>query len=133
MKAEALQMAVELAEKGRIFVATSNKAGLPHIAAAEELVSSGNSKVSVSEWFCPGTIANIEQNRRVAIAVWNPETDKGYQLLGEIEAVEELGILDRYSPETESKEPLPQVLRQLLVRVSKILDFKRAPHSDVDE
>jgi hypothetical protein len=64
--------------------------------------------------------------------VWDTKTDTGFQLLGRTEAMEELGILDGYVPEIEGKSPLPQIQRQLLVRVSKVIDFKHAPHSDLE-
>jgi hypothetical protein len=47
--------------------------------------------------------------------------------------VEELGMMNGYSPGLEDQKPLPQVERKLIVRIEKISDFKHAPHSDLEE
>ena len=57
----------------------------------------------------------------------------GFQLLGELVDLKELGMMNGYLPELEKKPPLPQVQREMVVRVDKIIDFKIAPHSDVEE
>ena len=125
---------MELAKNGKlIVVATADARGSPHIGAAGRLSLIDPDRVAVTEWFCPGTTANIQGNRRIAVAVWDPEADAGFQLLGEVEKVEEVGVLDGYSAQEEGVAPMPQVERRIVVRVRRILDFKRAPHSDVEE
>ena len=89
--------------------------------------------MAVAAWFCPGTVDNLRQNRKISLVVWDAAADIGYQLLGEVEKVEELSVLDGYVPGEEEKPPLPQVERQLLVRLEKIIDFSHAPHSDVED
>jgi len=97
------------------------------------LSPSADNRVHVAAWFCPGTVANLEENRRISLVVWDPLRDLGYQLLGETEKVEELAMMDGYAPGEEKNPPLPQVERQLTVRVDKITDFRHAPHSDREE
>lgn len=41
------------------------------------------------------TVQNVRENPSVAIVVWNVENDKGYQLLGVTENVNELGLVRR--------------------------------------
>jgi hypothetical protein len=41
--------------------------------------------------------------------------------------------MDGYAPEEEKGPPLPQIKRQLTVRVEKIIDFRHAPHSDKED
>ena len=131
MKKTTLNQAVALAQKlQHVFVATTDGKGLPHLAAAGKLALTPGGRVTVAAWFCPTTVANLQKNRRVALVVWEPKEDLGYQLLGEAEKVEEIAMMNGYAPGIESKSPLPQVERQLLVRVDKIIDFKHAPHSD---
>ncbi|MBN1180317.1 MAG: pyridoxamine 5'-phosphate oxidase family protein [Anaerolineae bacterium] len=129
-----LSKVVALAEEvGHVLVATADAAGLPHVASAGRLTLAPDGRVLLAEWFCPGTMSNLQQNRRIALVVWNADTDTGYQLLGKVEQVRDLAILDGYAPEQEDESPPPQVERELLVRVDKILDFSHAPHSDVVE
>jgi uncharacterized protein len=126
--------AIKLAQKlGHVFVATADSSGMPHVAAAAQIQSASEDHVTVSAWFCPGTIANLDENRRISLVVWDPPLDKGYQLLGEVVNVEEQAMMNGYSAETEKHAPLPQVERKLVVRVAKILAFSHAPHSDVAE
>jgi hypothetical protein len=135
MEGEALQEAIDLARKvGHVFVATSDLTGLPHIASASSLALAPDGRVAVAEWFCPGTMRNLGQNRRVAIVVWDAACDVGYQLLGEVEQVNELAMMDGYAPGKENNLPLmPQVERELLTHIDKVLVFSHAPHSDVEE
>lgn len=129
-----LENAIVLAEKlGHVFVATADSAGMPHVAAAAQIHKSGQDQVTVSAWFCPGTMANLDDNQRISLVVWDPPLDRGYQLLGEVVNVEEQAMMNGYSAETEKKAPMPQVEKKLVVRVAKILAFSHAPHSDVEE
>ena len=134
MNLRVLEMAVALAQKlQHIFVATADEAGLPHIAAAAKLSSLGEGRVAVAAWFCPGTMANLQENKRVSLVIWDSQKDLGYQLLGETEGVEELAMLDGYAPGEEKEPSPPQVERKLIVRVERIIDFRHAPHSDREE
>lgn len=133
MDPEVVQKALEFSEDRYVFVATSSADGLPHLAAAGQLHYIERDRVAVEEWFCPGTIENLEENPRVALVVWDPETDEGYQLLGRVEGVEAEAVMDGYAPEAEPEEPLPQEERRIQVRVECVLDFRQAPHSDRPE
>ncbi|MFB0537449.1 MAG: pyridoxamine 5'-phosphate oxidase family protein [Anaerolineae bacterium] len=131
---EEIKKAVALADKVRhVFVATADATGLPHVASAGRLTYAPDGRVVLADWFCPGTVTNLQQNPQIAIVAWDTATDVGYQLLGEVDRVKELGIMYGYVPGEEDKPPLPQVERELLVRVDKIIAFSHAPHSDVEE
>lgn len=135
MNPQTLNKAVTLGQQvGHLFVCTADPQGLPHVAAAGEITMvPPEGHVAVDAWFCPGTVANVQFNRGVALVVWEASRDKGYQLLGEIVKVEDTGMLNGYAPEIERKSILPQVKRRLVVRVNKILVFKQAPHSDQED
>jgi predicted pyridoxine 5'-phosphate oxidase superfamily flavin-nucleotide-binding protein len=134
MNKKILNQAVALAQKLKhVFVATANAKGLPHMAAAGQFALTPEGRVAVAAWFCPMTVANLQENRRVSLVIWDPKADIGYQLLGETEKIEEIAMMDGYAPGVTSQPPLPQVERQLVVRVDQIIDFKHAPHSDVEE
>ena len=134
LKVKNLENAINLAEKvGHVFVATADAAGMPHLAAAAQIRSASEDRVAVSAWFCPGTVENLEQNRRISLVVWDPPSDRGYQLLGEVVQVEEASVMNGFSPEAEKSSPMPQVERRLMVQVTRILAFSHAPHSDLEE
>ncbi len=134
MKTENLQKAVDIGKKaGSVCVATADVNGMPHIAAAKKLELAGENCVAVTEWFCPGTVANLQKNKRVAIAVLEKASDSGYQLLGQLKSVEDVGVLDGYAPGLEGEPPLPQVEKRLTIDVKKVIAYRLGPHSDAED
>lgn len=134
MKMEKLEKAVGLSQKiGFICIATADKKGVPHLATAGKIELTDEGCVAIREWFCPGTMSNLQTNKCVSIVVWDKDSDSGYQMLGQSKGFEEIGILDGYAPEMEPMPPMPQVERRLLIKVEKITDFKLGPHSDAED
>jgi hypothetical protein len=126
---ELIAKAVEMGSRvGYALIATSDDKGLPHLAASRRVEAEHDGHVAVLEWFCPGTLSNLEVNPRISLVVWDPSSDKGFQLIGESVAVEETAMLDGFSPALQT--PSPQVERRIRVRVDKIMDFSHAPHND---
>ena len=131
---EAIHKALELADQlQHVFVATADAKGLPHLATAGKLKLESDGRVAVTAWFCPGTVDNLQDNHRVALVIWDSTGDTGYQLVGEVQRMEELAFLNGYTPGVEDSTPSPQVERQLIIRVDTVLSFSHAPHSDVEE
>lgn len=116
---------------GYIYIATADGKAMPHITVAGSLQRGGRGQVVIKEWFCPGTVANLKVNKAVSVAVWDFHCDVGYQLLGRLERIDDLAVLDGYAPDVEAEKPMPQVEKQLVITVEKILDFSLAPHCDV--
>ena len=134
MKIEKLEKAIDLSQRiGFVCVATADREGMPHIATAGKMELLDEGCLAIREWFCPGTIANLQTNKFMSVMVWDRDSDSGYQMLGKLEKIEELGILNGYAPDIESGPPLPQVERRLLIKVEKITNFKLGPHSDAED
>lgn len=134
MKSELVDSAVKLAKKLKhVFVTTADSSGMPHVATAGKLSKISDGQVTVAAWFCPGTLANLKTNRRISLVVWDAPLDRGYQLLGLVEKVEEIAMMNGYSPEADKYPPMPQVENKLFVRVDKAIIFSNAPHSDLEE
>jgi uncharacterized protein len=132
MRADVLRGVVDLARRiGHVYVATADVGGMPHITVAGSLEQSGKDTVLIKEWFCPGTIANLKMNRAIALAAWDVGTDTGYQVLGFVERVDDLAVADGYDPQVEERQATPQIEKQLVIRVEKVLDFTLTPHYDV--
>lgn len=133
MKADVVVDALRLSGKlGHVFIATADAAGQPHMAAAGRLRRAPGDRLAVEAWFCPGTMENLQSNNRIAIVVWESDPDHGYQLVGEVEQVEDVAVLNGYAPELEQRPVLPQVERKLIVRVERAMAFTHAPHSDLE-
>jgi hypothetical protein len=45
----------------------------------------------------------------------------------------DLEMLNGYSPDLAKKSPIPQVYRELFVYVDQVLEFTIGPHSDLEE
>jgi hypothetical protein len=134
MKPETIRSAIQLANKtNHILVATTSSEGTPHVAAAGGLNLDSEDHISVAAWFCPGTLANLKNNKQISVVVWDASEDFGYQLLGSVEHIEELAMLNGFAPEIEAPFPLPQVEHSLHMRVNRVLHFSQAPHSDLEE
>lgn len=134
MNISTLRRAARLAgEVGHCFVATSNPTGWPHLAIAGRLGLTQEAHLVVTEWFCPGTMLNLQSNPRIAVIVWDAAMDVGYQLLGELESVKSTGILDGIADQGSEESPIPQEERQLLIHVDRVIEFRRAPHSDIEQ
>ncbi len=134
MKAGILKEATQLANKvGYVFVATADASKRPHVAVARTIKLKEDGRIAVQEWFCPGTMSNLETNSNVSVIVWDKDTDVGYQMIGKMENILDMHMTNGYVPKIEKKQPLPDVERQILIHLNRVVDFKRAPHSDIEE
>ena len=128
-----IENVVRLARRtGMAFIASADARARPHLACAAQLAAGADGCLEITQWFCPGTVANIQENPEVAIVVWDSASDTGYQVLGIVERVLDTAMLDGYVP-GEEEHAVPQVERKLTGRVRQVLAFTRRPHSDIPE
>ena len=128
-----LEQATQMANRiGHIFVATADSDKRPHLAVARRMVLKEPERVAVQEWFCPGTMENLQMNSHVSLVIWDENIDRGFQLIGDTERISDVGVLDGYFPQ-EHNRTIPQTDYQLLIKVTKVIDFTRSPHSDIEE
>jgi hypothetical protein len=133
MNRQLLSEAIAMAQRlGHYFIATSDGRGQPHVAAANRLEGKPGGLVAVVGWFCPGTVENVDANRPVSLVVWEKQADEGFQILGDVEDVEEIAIMDGYIPQAERMAG-PQEEFSLHVRVRKVLRFRQGRHTDQEE
>jgi hypothetical protein len=129
---ETLERAVSMSQaSGRIYMATADHGGLPHVGAAGPLAFHSDRKRVVFEaWSCPRTVANLGVNRWMALVILPPGKEIGYQLLGWIEEMEDVLLMDGFDPQLESRRPIPQAKKRLTMRVDKIIGFRPEAHTD---
>lgn len=132
MKDEFLVKAVTLSqEMGHILVATADNGGLPHMAAAGPLLLlPAEKQVAFEAWSCPHTVSNLSTNRWMALVTWDSKADAGFQILGRVEDVEDMALLDGYAPQLGDEDSVPQAKKRFALRVDKIIRFHRVAHSD---
>lgn len=117
-------------EADAAYVATADDQGEPHLAVCRHVRLVDAEHVAFMGWFCPRSVANIADNDHVSLAVWDPDSDHGYQLLGEVIASEIAAVQDGWLGEAQEKAPLPQEEREFTVRVDAVLEFTSGVHTD---
>lgn len=130
MNTELFSEAVAMAQdRQHVFITTADAGGWPHLTSVGGFALAADRHVELSDWFCPLVENNLQQNSKITIVVWDIATDRGYQMLGEVEAVTALeGIM-----QSQEGHPLfGQSPKSLRVRVDKVLYFSHAPHDDVE-
>lgn len=105
---------------------------MSHIAAAGKVRAEGENRLTITEWFCPTTVANLSKNPKVCLVVYNQAYDRGFQLIGEVQNMQDVSIMNGYSSQHTFEPPLPQVERKLTILIGKVFDFGLGPHSDVE-
>jgi general stress protein 26 len=114
-----------------VYVSTANKEGIPHVAVEKGMVLLEKDQVFFRAWFCLTTLDNLRENPIVSLAVLDPKTNRGFQLLGETEEIEKKAILNGFAPAKEKEwAGYPQAEYQLLIRIRKISHLATGPHSD---
>jgi pyridoxine/pyridoxamine 5'-phosphate oxidase len=116
----------------RVLVATASADGQPHIMVAGDFALATEGRVVVTEWFCPATMDNLAENPAIAMVIWDRAADEGYQVIGRLDRLTERAIVDGYLPGEEALE-VPQVERDLWIRVDQVLSFTEGPHTDRPE
>jgi hypothetical protein len=125
-----LQQATHMATKiGCVFKGTAGCECTTHMAVARRMTLKDPETVHVQQWFCPGTIDNLRLNSRVSLVVWDRNTDRGRQIIGETERLSDTGGTDCYFPRSESRS-LPQNDNQLIIKVTKVVGFTQSAHTD---
>ena len=114
---------------GHAFVATADLAGTPHLAAGRGVSFLEQNRLVFEAWFCVTTLKNLQENPRVAVAIADPLTGKGYQFFGRVETKKDTAILNGFLPDFEPSG-LPQVQWRLEVRVESVVVFTTDAHSD---
>ena len=132
MEPEKVQKIKNLVKKVKtVYVATANKEGVPHIAAAEGMAFADGDQVVFRAWFCLKTVENLQENPKLSLGILDTETQEGYQLTGEMERIEKGAILNGFSPEQEKRwAGYPQSEHQLFIRIREISPLTSGPHSD---
>jgi uncharacterized protein len=114
-----------------VYVATSNRDGLPHIAVSEGMIFVNDSHLFFKAWFCRKTIENLAENPKLSVVAFDAGSREGYQLLGQLERMEQGAVLNGFSPEMEKQwATYPQSEHQLLIRIDAVSLLTSGPHSD---
>jgi len=113
-----------------LLIGTADRSGLPHLAMEMEVQWIKERTIRFESWFCLATIRNLSENPRVAVAVIDQKTHKGYQLLGQIESIHETAILDGYvAGEIPGEQIFPAQAYRIDIAIDRVLHFSPGPCS----
>ena len=131
MNLDKLERAIRLGKKlEHVFIAVVDGKGAPHVNSARRIERIDDRHFAVEEWICPLTVKNLSENPQMAVVVWDPAADDGYEILGEVLMLEGEAFLNGYAPEVEDHAVLPQVKRRLIIRAERIAAFSHALRCD---
>ncbi len=131
MEYKQMEKIIHLArDVGYVFIATANQDGEPHMAVAGSLIYRNDSQIEISEWFCPQTLANLEETRLIAVTVWDPESDAGVQISGTINHISDELVINGYGPDAMGSGGSPQAKKRMIVDIVHIRQFSMQPHTD---
>lgn len=131
MNSRKLERAIELGKRlEHVFIALVGADGVPYITSARRIEHVSETQLTVEEWICPLTVNQLSKNSNMAVLIWDPASDDGYEISGEVLMFESLAFLNGFAPEVEEDAYLPQVKRRLFVRAEKITAFSHALRCD---
>ncbi|SNB45216.1 pyridoxamine 5'-phosphate oxidase family protein [Geobacter sp. DSM 9736] len=117
-------------ENARVaFVASTDEAGAPHLAAGVDLKVQDERTLLFENWFCTTTLRNVALNPRVAVAVTDPDGGRGYQLTGVVRRSIDEAVMNGFAPGAEMPGT-PQILVRMVVEVDRVMDFSAGAHTD---
>lgn len=114
-----------------IYVSSSDKDGIPHLAAGERIVVPDDEHIRLEAWFCIKTVENLNVNPSLAIAAIDPVTKEGFQLIGKAEKIEDKMMMNGFVPELEEKWSGVSTEYTIYVGITHILQFNTGTDSDL--
>jgi uncharacterized protein len=126
-----LEQAIELSQRvGHFFIALLGTDGFPYVNSARQLEQIAQNQFAIEEWVCPLTVKQLSENPKMAVLIWDPSTDDGFEILGQVLMFESQSFLNGFAPEVEQDVHLPQVKRKLIIRAERITAFRHALRCD---
>jgi len=126
-----LERAIRLGKKvAHFFIALVDGKGTPYVNSARGIERVAERQFAIEEWICPLTVTNLSENPKLAVVIWDPAADDGYEILGEVLMFEGEAFLNGFAPEVEENAHLPQVKRRLIIRAERITSFNHALRCD---
>lgn len=69
---------------GNVWVASCDQNGLPHLALSSKLEMPDDDTALLSGFCCIKSIDNVRVNPRIALGAWDPSSDEGWQVVGQV-------------------------------------------------
>jgi uncharacterized protein len=101
-------------------VATASKEGEPNVVPMTFVKPLGDSAVLVADNYMHKAAANLAENPRVAICIWDLETRRAYQVKGRAEVLTEGSVYDEMVPWVLEKKPDAPAKAAVVLQVESV-------------
>lgn len=108
-------------EVGLCFVATASSDGAPNVSPKGSIMVVDEEHLAFADIMSPGTRANLEENKRVAIFVCKPEKFQGFQFKGTVELSKEGALFDQLAAAVKKKGVKQPVQNAVKIKVEEVL------------
>ncbi len=110
-----------IAEVGLCYVATASNDGQPNVSPKGSILVLDDDHLAFADIMSPGSRANLEDNKRVAIYVCRPEKFQGFQFKGTAELSKEGPVYDALAADIDKKGlQLPPIQNAVKVKISEV-------------
>jgi hypothetical protein len=131
MDSKKLDRAIRLGKAvEHVFIAWVDGDGVPYVNSARGIERVAERQFAIEEWICPLTVTNLSENPKLAVVIWDPSSDDGYEIQGEVLMFEGRAFLNGFAPEREENAYVPQVKRRLIIRAERVTAFSHALRCD---
>jgi predicted pyridoxine 5'-phosphate oxidase superfamily flavin-nucleotide-binding protein len=108
-------------EVGLCYLATASSDGEPNVSPKGSILVLDEDHLALADIMSPGSRANLEQNKRVAVYVCRPEKFQGFQFKGTAELSKDGPVYDRLAAAIEEKGlELPPIQNAVKIKVEKV-------------
>jgi predicted pyridoxine 5'-phosphate oxidase superfamily flavin-nucleotide-binding protein len=106
---------------GLCYLATASSDGEPNVSPKGSILVLDEDHLALADIMSPGSRANLEQNKRVAVYVCRPEKFQGFQFKGTAELSKDGPVYDRLAAAIEEKGlELPPIQNAVKIKVEKV-------------
>jgi uncharacterized protein len=101
-------------------VATASRDGVPNVVPMTFVKALGDSAVLVADNYMDKAAANLADNPRIAVCVWDLETKRAYQIKGRAEVLREGPVYDETVSWVKQKKPDAPAKAAVVLRVENV-------------
>jgi uncharacterized protein len=101
-------------------VATASKDGVPNVVPMTFVKPLGDSAVLVADNYMDKAAANLAENPRAAICIWDLESKRAYQIKGRADVLTEGPDYDEMVPWVKEKKPDAPAKAAVVLRVESV-------------
>ena len=101
-------------------VATASGDGVPNVVPMTFVKALGDSAVLVADNYMDKAAANLAENPRVAVCVWDLETKRAYQIKGRAEVLREGPVYDGMVSWVKEKKPDAPAKAAVVLQVESV-------------